>query len=77
MAKANRREDVEVRWYINGVYSETRLEKNRCIYRRRDGTEYISAFGNVTRDPNTNVLYAERRCIRGKAWSIKDVISKL
>ena len=61
--KASSREDVQVDWYTDGKFQGTRIEKNRCIYKRKDGTEYITNGGTVTRDPVTGKLYIERRCV--------------
>ena len=75
--KATRREDVEIRWFTDGVFQETRIEKNRCIYKRKDGTEYITSFGDVTRDSATGKLFAERRCKTVQPINIHDWVKKV
>ena len=48
--KAIRREDVEIRLFTDDVFMSTRVDKNRHIFQRKDGTEYITNGGDVTRD---------------------------
>lgn len=75
--KALRREDVEIRWYTDDKFDGTRIDKNRCIYKRKDGTEYINGMGDVTRDPATGKLYCERRCKTVQALNIRDILTKV
>jgi len=75
--KATRREDVEIRWFTDGVFNGTRIEKNRCIYKSKDGTERITSFGQVTRDATTGRLFVERRCITVQPLNIMDIIKKV
>ena len=75
--KAIRREDVEVRWYLDGVFTGTRLEKKRHIFQGKDKTEYITSFGEVVRDTKTGKLYTEQHCVTGQSFSVKDWIDGL
>ena len=75
--KATRREDVEIRWFTDDVFTGTRLEKNRCIYKNKDGTERITSFGQVTRDAVTGKLFVERRCKTVQPININDWIKKV
>lgn len=75
--KAARREDVEIRWFTDDVFQETRIEKNRHIYKRKDGTEYITNGGDVTRDAATGRLFIERRCKTGQAINVRDILNKV
>jgi hypothetical protein len=75
--KAIRREDVEIRWFTDDKFDGTRIEKNRHIFKRKDGTEYITSMGDVTRDPTTGKLYCERRCKTVQALNIMDIVKKV
>lgn len=70
------REDVEIRWYTDDKFTGTRTEKNRCIYKRKDGTEYVACFGDVTRGPDGKP-FVERRCISGQPISIVEYVKKM
>jgi hypothetical protein len=74
--KAHRREDVEIRWYTDDKFDGTRIEKNRHIYRRKDGAEYITGFGDVTRGADGK-LFVERRCKTIQPININDWIKKV
>ena len=75
--KAIRREDVEIRWFTDDVFTGTRIDKNRHIFKREDGTEYITNGGDVTRDPATGKLFVERRCKTIQPINIFDWVKKV
>ena len=75
--KASSREDVEIDWYTDGKFQGTRVEKNRCIYKRKDGTEYITSFGKVTRSESTGRLFVERHCKTIQPLNILDIVKKV
>lgn len=75
--KAIRKEDVEIRWFTDDKFDGTRIEKNRHIFKRKDGTEYITNGGTVTRDPATGKLFIERRCKTAQALNIMDLVKKV
>jgi hypothetical protein len=75
--KAIRREDVEIRWFTDDKFDGARIDKNRHIFQRKDGTEYITNGGDVTRDPATGKLFIERRCKTVQALNIMDIIKKV
>jgi len=75
--KAIRREDVEIRWFTDDVFTGTRIDKNRCIYKNKDGTERITSFGQVTRDTTTGKLFVERRCKTVQALNIMDIVKRV
>jgi len=75
--KAIRREDVEIRWFTDDVFTGTRIDKNRHIFKRKDGTEYITGFGAVTRDAATGKLFVERRCKTVQPINILDWVKKV
>lgn len=74
--KAIRKENVEVRWFIDDKFDGVRLEKNRHIFVDKEGHEYITGFGRVQRDEK-GVLYAERRCKTIKPINIFDVVKRV
>ena len=75
--KAIRREDVEIRWFTDDVFTGTRIDKNRHIFKRKDGTEYITNGGDVTRDAVTGKLFVERRCKTIQPINIFDWVKKV
>jgi len=74
--KAIRREDVEIRWFTDDKFDGTRIEKNRHIYKRKDGTEYITSFGDVTRGPDGK-LFVERRCVSVEPINMMEYLKKV
>lgn len=75
--KAIRREDVEIRWFTDDVYTGTRIDKNRHIFKNKDGSETITSFGVVTRDAVTGKLFVERRCRKVQALNILDIVKRV
>lgn len=74
--KASSREDVKIHHYLDGKFLETSVEKNRCIYKRKDGTEYISSFGDITRDAEGKP-FLDRHARTIKALNIMDLVKKV
>lgn len=75
--KAVRKEDVEIRYFTDDKFEGTSLDKNRHIFRRPDGTEYITNGGDVTRDPTTGKLFVEKRAKTVKALNIFDLVKRV
>lgn len=75
--KAAYKEDVEIRWYTDNKFDGTFIDKNRHIFKRKDGTEYITNGGDVTRDPTTGKLFIERRCVTGVSMSANEWVEKV
>ena len=77
MAKrASSREDIEILWFTDNIYSETRVDKNRCIYKRKDGTEYVAGWGNISRDA-AGKPFVEHRCFTGRSMSVTDWLREI
>jgi len=74
--KASSREDVEIRWFTDDKFDGTRIDKNRCIYKNKDGTETITGFGQITRDANGKP-FVERRCKTVQALNINDILRRV
>lgn len=67
------REDVTVHQYLDGKLVNTRIDKNRVILKRKDGTEKIRMLGGyrtITRENGRPVFHWHCKTIR--AFSIKE-----
>jgi hypothetical protein len=76
MMKASSKEDVKIHHYLDGKFLSTTVEKKRCIYKRKDGTEYITSFGDITRDAEGKPSL-DRHARTVKALNILDLVKKV
>lgn len=60
--KSTRRENVEVRFYLDGKFICSTTKKNRHIFVNKNGEEFITTYGRVFRDSAGN-LYAESKAV--------------
>jgi hypothetical protein len=74
--KASSREDVAVHWFLDDVFQETRIEKNRCIYKKKDGTERITGFGQIKRDA-AGKPFVERRGKTIQPLNMYDILKRV
>jgi hypothetical protein len=79
MPKAIRREDITIKIYQTDLFGVTHyseeVKKNRCVYRRKDGTEYVHDGELMRADDGSG--YVEKRSWAGKSYSLKDWFKKV
>jgi hypothetical protein len=74
-----RKEDITIKHYDTDLTGNTKYseetKKNRCVYRRKDGTEYVHDGELMRADDGSG--YVEKRSKQVKALNIMDVIKRV
>lgn len=74
-----RKEDITIKRYDTDLTGNTKYseetKKNRCVYRRKDGTEYVHD-GELRRAADGSG-YVEKRSKQVKALNINDWLKKV
>ena len=74
-----RKEDITIKHYNTDLAGNTKYseetKKNRCVYRRKDGTEYVHDGDLMRADDGSG--YVEKRSKQVQALSFKDWVKKV
>jgi hypothetical protein len=79
MPTPTKKEDITIKHYNTDLAGNTKYseetKKNRCVYRRKDGTEYVHDGELMRADDGSG--YVEKRSKQVQALNIMDIIKKV